>query len=65
MAVGGDEYAMFKAYPTLNEYAVLDEALISYISKVGEAGIVAIDKEVRLTENEVPSTDEVNKGDMK
>lgn len=45
MAVGGDEYAMFKVYPTLNEYDVLDEALISYIPKVGEAGIVAIDKE--------------------
>lgn len=33
MAIGGDNYTMFKDYKILNEYSGLDEVLISYIQK--------------------------------
>lgn len=44
MATGGDGYTML-AKPVVNEFAALDEALISYITKVGSAGIKKIDAE--------------------
>ena len=53
MAAGGDNYTMFGEYPILNEYSALDEALIKYISKVGQEGILAADSEIRLAEAEI------------
>jgi 2',3'-cyclic-nucleotide 2'-phosphodiesterase (5'-nucleotidase family) len=35
LAAGGDEYTSFKDSPIANEFPALDEALISYIQKVG------------------------------
>ncbi len=34
IAAGGDEYTMFKSYPTAGEYMALDEALIQYMQKL-------------------------------
>ena len=36
MAVGGDEYPHFNNIPTINEYKSLEEALESYIAKIGD-----------------------------
>lgn len=60
IAAGGDSYTMFNDYPTLNEYSLLDEALINYISKIDKETILAIDGETRLIEGEMPedSTDD-------
>lgn len=33
MAVGGDDYLMFKDYPIVNEYAAFDEIMIDYIKE--------------------------------
>lgn len=33
MAVGGDDYLMFRDYPIVNEYAALDEIMIDYIEE--------------------------------
>lgn len=38
MAVGGDGYTMLGEFPTENEFAALDEALISYMSKLTQSG---------------------------
>lgn len=35
MAAGGDQYTMFKAYPLENDFASLEEALITYMRKSG------------------------------
>lgn len=35
IAAGGDEFTSFKNKPIVNEYPALDEALISYIQKIG------------------------------
>lgn len=36
MAVGGDGYTMFKAYPIKEEYNTLMDTLLGYIAKIGE-----------------------------
>lgn len=37
IAAGGDEYTMFGKYPQAGMYGALDEALITYIKKLGKA----------------------------
>lgn len=48
MAVGGDEYEMFKDCKRISEYASLDEALIKYIEVNGDEGIQSVENENRL-----------------
>ena len=62
MANGGDGYTMFGAYPIENEYASLDEALIQYLSKVGDEGIKAVDAEERLILTDVAKNPTVGSG---
>ncbi len=37
MAAGGDQYTMFKDYPVANDYSSLEESVIAYLQKNGEA----------------------------
>lgn len=57
MAAGGDGYVMFKDYAIENEFSALDEALIKYIIKVGDAGITAVDAEQRLVVTNEPAAE--------
>ncbi|WP_253298036.1 5'-nucleotidase C-terminal domain-containing protein [Paenibacillus sp. MSJ-34] len=67
MAAGGDEYTMFKDYPIANEYPALDEALISYIQKLGDVKIKAegrIKAEPQEQEAAQPATEEKAKEEV-
>lgn len=48
MAIGGDDYTMLKQ-PVVNEFSALDEAVISYLNRVGRAGIEKSNSETRVT----------------
>ncbi len=62
MAAGGDGYTMLGSYPIENEFSALDEALIRYLSKVGDDGIKAIDGEERLILTDVAKNPVVGSG---
>ncbi|MDX1699003.1 MAG: 5'-nucleotidase C-terminal domain-containing protein [Melioribacteraceae bacterium] len=51
LAVGGDQYTMFKEAATVNEFPALEEALIEYMGKVGT---VNTQVEGRITEAPTP-----------
>jgi 2',3'-cyclic-nucleotide 2'-phosphodiesterase (5'-nucleotidase family) len=51
LAAGGDEYTMFSKYPQAGMYGALDEALITYIKKLGKANPTV---EGRITEGAKP-----------
>ena len=53
---------MFGEYPIENEYAALDEALIRYLSKIGDDGIKAVDEEERLIFTDVAKNPVVGSG---
>ena len=57
MAVGGDEYTMFKDCKKLNEFAALDEALINHIEKTGDKGIKEANESKYLTIENVTDID--------
>ena len=62
MASGGDGYTMLGNYPIENEFSALDEALIRYLSKVGDGGIKAIDAEERLILTDVAKNPALGSG---
>ena len=62
MASGGDGYTMLGNYPIENEFSALDEALIRYLSKVGDEGIKAIDAEERLILTDVAKNPALGSG---
>lgn len=53
MAAGGDQYSMFKAYPLENDFASLEEALITYMRK---SGVVEAKVEGRINAKAVQTT---------
>lgn len=54
MAVGGDEYPNFINAPTINEYRSLEEALESYITKIGVVNYF-IEGRIKRGKNTVPT----------
>lgn len=62
MAAGGDEYVMFKDYPIANEFPALDEALISYIQKLGNVQVKSEGRIKAEAEQKVETQPERNTG---
>lgn len=60
MAAGGDNYAMFSEFPTLNEYNAMEEIIMNYIEKTG---LITIQKQGRITA--VDSTQIVEQAEVK
>lgn len=54
MAVGGDEYPNFSKVPTLNEYKSLEEALESYINKIGDVDY-SVEGRIKVGKNTLPT----------
>jgi 2',3'-cyclic-nucleotide 2'-phosphodiesterase (5'-nucleotidase family) len=54
MSAGGDEYPNFSNAPTLNEYKSLEEALESYISKLGDVEY-SIEGRLKVGKNTAPN----------
>lgn len=54
MSAGGDQYPHFANVPTINEYKSLEEALESYISKLGDVDY-SIEGRIKVGKNTAPS----------
>lgn len=60
MSVGGDEYPHFSNIPTINEYKSLEEALESYIRKIGNVDY-SIEGRIKVGKNTAPT---INAGNV-
>lgn len=60
MSVGGDEYPHFSDTPTINEYKSLEEALESYIRKIGNVNY-SIEGRIKVGKNTAPT---ISAGDV-